>query len=86
MGIGNQKDKSLNSSVTIIAMANGTPRLTKKKLMLLSKRMRAPGKKGSMEMILVPIKLSSTTKGETGIPSPQNNAYSVNPSDATTSN
>jgi hypothetical protein len=86
MGIGNQKDKSLNRSVTIIAEPNEIPRLAKKKLILLSKRMRAPGKKGSREMILVLTRPSRITIGLTEIPKPQNNAYRVNPSDPTTSN
>ena len=47
--------------------------------------MSEPGKNGINDMILVLIKPSNTTKGETGIPNPLNNAYSVNASAATTS-
>ena len=59
---------------------SGMERLTKKKVMLLSYRMREPGENGRRDMILVVMSASETSKMDTYTSSPLKRATIVNKS------
>lgn len=71
-GIGNQKDNSRNKSVTITDVPKGAPRRARKKVRLLSYKIRAPGETGNNEIILVKIRAVKTAAKDIETPSPWN--------------
>lgn len=63
--IGSQKESALYKSVTIMEGPIGVPNFTRKKVMLLSYNINAPGDTGSKEIIFVSRKAVHTVPIET---------------------